>query len=284
MKKSLLCIGFGYCASAAARLVLLDGWSVYGTARNGTSFAKIRETGTSPLMFPSTRLRDVMRQTSHLLISAAPTPAGDPVLREFYDAVTSRAAEFDWVGYLSTTGVYGNHDGDWVDETTPITPTSERAEQRRSAEIEWCSIPDLPLHIFRLAGIYGPNRNPFGKLRNGTAQRIIKPRQQFSRVHVDDIAHALVASMQRPNPIAIYNVCDDEPAPPQDVIEYAARLIELPVPPDIPFSEANLSAMAKSFFADNKRVRNDKMKRELGVSLKHSNYRAGLRHILENNG
>ncbi|MCY4151558.1 MAG: SDR family oxidoreductase [Aestuariivita sp.] len=282
MKKSLLCIGFGYCASAAARLVLSDGWSVFGTARKETSFTMIRETGTLPVTFPSAHLREVIRQTSHLLLSAAPIPAGDPVLLELYDAIKSRASEFDWVGYLSTTGVYGNHDGGWVDETTPTAPTSERAEQRRCAETEWHSIPDLPVHIFRLAGIYGPDRNPFNRLRNGTAQRVIKPHQQFNRVHVDDIAAVLVASMKRPSPTAIYNVCDDEPAPPQDVIEYAARLINLPVPPDIPFSEANLSAMAKSFFADNKRVRNDKTKRELGVTLKHPNYRIGLRSILGN--
>ena len=199
-------------------------------------------------------------------------------------SITARAAQFDWVGYLSTTGVYGDQDGGWVDESAPLNPSTRRGQWRRDAEARWSAIPGLPLHIFRLAGIYGPGRGPFAKVRQGTARRIVKPGQVFSRIHVDDIAQVLAASIARPRPGAIYNVCDDDPAPPQDVIAHAAELLGVPVPPEIPIDEAEMTPMARSFYAESKRVRNDRIKDELGVRLAYPDYRTGLAALLQAEG
>ncbi|MEM1066115.1 MAG: SDR family oxidoreductase, partial [Pseudomonadota bacterium] len=193
------------------------------------------------------------------------------------------APHLEWVGYLSTTGVYGDHGGGWVDEHTALTPATKRGEMRRVAEAAWQALAvetGLPLHIFRLAGIYGPGRGPFAKVRAGTARRIVKEGQVFSRIHVEDIAQVLAASIARPKPGAIYNLCDDDPAPPQDVIAHAAELLGLPLPPAIAFEEAELSPMARSFYAESKRVRNDRIKEELGVTLHYPSYRDGLAALL----
>ena len=200
------------------------------------------------------------------------------MLAEHRDQIAS-AKHLEWVGYLSTTGVYGDHDGGWVDETSALTPATKRGRARVDAEAEWQTL-GLPLHIFRLAGIYGPGRGPFAKVRNGTARRIIKKGQVFSRCHVDDIAQVLEASIEKPNPGAIYNICDDDPAPPQDVLAYAAELLGLPLPPAVDFETAEMTPMARSFYAESKRVRNDRIKDELGVRLLHPTYRDGLQALL----
>ena len=177
--------------------------------------------------------------------------------------------------------------GGWVDEATPLTPATARGRARVAAEAAWQALAEgagLPLHIFRLAGIYGPGRGPFAKVRAGTARRIVKPGQVFSRIHVDDIARVLAASIARPFPGAIYNVCDDDPAPPQDVIAHAASLLGLPPPPDEPFDTAEMTAMARSFYAESKRVRNDRIKAELGVRLAYPTYREGLAALLATGG
>ncbi|MEM9755633.1 MAG: NAD-dependent epimerase/dehydratase family protein, partial [Pseudomonadota bacterium] len=178
---------------------------------------------------------------------------------------------------------YGDHAGAWVDETTPLTPATERGRARIAAEAEWMALHrdhGLPVHIFRLAGIYGPGRGPFAKVRRGTARRIIKPGQVFSRTHVEDIVQVLRASIARPNPGAAYNVCDDDPAPPQDVIAHAADLLGLDPPPEVAFEDADLSPMAASFYAESKRVSNARIKSELGVRLRYPDYRAGLAALL----
>jgi nucleoside-diphosphate-sugar epimerase len=198
-------------------------------------------------------------------------------------AIENAANGLVWVGYLSTTGVYGDHRGGWVDEATPLTPSTERGHARVTAEAEWMDLHQrlgLPVHIFRLAGIYGPGRGPFEKVRDGTARRIVKPGQVFSRIHAEDIAQVLIASMARPDPGAAYNLCDDDPAPPQDVIAHAATLLGLPLPPEIPFETADLSPMAASFYAESKRVDNRKIKEDLGVTLRYPDYRAGLASVL----
>jgi nucleoside-diphosphate-sugar epimerase len=220
-------------------------------------------------------LGQALGQATHVLASAAPDAAGDP----FLAAVDMAGARAEWVGYLSTTGVYGDHQGGWVDENTPLTPSSVRGEYRVLAEAQWRAT-GLPVHIFRLAGIYGPGRGPFEKVRDGTARRIIKPGQVFSRIHVDDIAQVVLASINRPNPGAAYNVCDDDPAPPEDVLSYAAHLLGLPEPPAVDYATADLSPMARSFYAESKRVRNDKIKNDLGVQLAHPDYRHGLKALL----
>ncbi|MEO0744951.1 MAG: SDR family oxidoreductase, partial [Pseudomonadota bacterium] len=217
---------------------------------------------------------------THLLISAGPDADGDPVLRAVGDQIAARARQFEWVGYLSTTGVYGDHQGAWVDERTPLAPSTRRGQWRKDAEAAWAAIPDLPLHVFRLAGIYGPGRGPFAKVRAGTARRVIKEGQVFSRIHVEDIAQVLAASIARPHPGAAYNVCDNDPAPPQDVIGHAAELLGLPLPPAEPFETAEMTPMARSFYAESKKVRNDRIKDELGVTLRYPSYREGLAALL----
>jgi nucleoside-diphosphate-sugar epimerase len=188
-------------------------------------------------------------------------------------------AQFHWASYLSTTGVYGDRHGDWVDETSPLAPTTERGHRRLTAETQWQSL-GLPMHIFRLAGIYGPGRNQLVSILDGSAKRIVKPGQIFSRIHVEDIAGVLAASIARPNPGQAYNVCDDEPCPPQEVVAFAAALLKRAAPPEIAFADADLSPMAKSFYAESKRVSNQRMKEELGYKLLYPTYREGLTALL----
>jgi nucleoside-diphosphate-sugar epimerase len=280
MDKTLLSFGHGYSAQALAALLIPQGWRVIGTTRSAHRADAIGETGVEPLVWPSGdsagALDEVPDGVSHLLISAGPSADGDPVLARLGGEIARIAPRLKWVGYLSTTAVYGDHGGGWVDEATPPSPASKRGQWRVEAENAWRAVPELPLHIFRLAGIYGPGRGPFAKVRAGTARRIIKPGQVFSRIHVADIAQVLAASINRPNPGAIYNLCDDDPAPPEDVIAYAAELLGLPVPPAIAFETAEMTPMARSFYGENKRVRNDRIKDELGVELIYPGYRKGL--------
>ncbi len=275
----LLSFGHGYSARALARQLVPQGWRVIGTTRDAGKAGVLRGEGVEPLIWPGADLTQALDAATHLLISAAPDEGGDPVLRLVRDEIAARAGQFDWVGYLSTTGVYGDHDGDWVDEGSALTPSTQRGQARVKAEADWASM-GLPLHIFRLAGIYGPGRGPFEKVRQGTARRIIKPGQVFSRIHLDDIAQVLAASIARPNPGAAYNLCDDDPAPPEDVIAYAAELLGLPMPAAEDFATAEMTPMARSFYAESKKVRNDRIKAELGVKLIYPDYRTGLAALL----
>lgn len=279
-EKTLFSFGHGFSSQALARRLLPNGWRYVGTTRNADKAEQLQNSGVEPVIWPGSDIRTLLDHTTHLLLSAAPDVNGDPVLRELRSEIAERAGQFEWVGYLSTTGVYGDHDGGWVDEATPLEPSTRRGLLRKEAEAEWSAIEGLPLHIFRLAGIYGPGRGPFAKVRNGTARRIIKKGQVFSRIHVDDIAQVLEASIARPNPGAAYNLCDDDPAPPEDVIGYAAELLGLPVPPAEDFETAEMTPMARSFYAESKRVRNDRIKSELGVDLIYPDYKAGLRALL----
>ncbi|HAR82232.1 MULTISPECIES: SDR family oxidoreductase [Sulfitobacter] len=280
MEKTLLSIGHGFSARALAARLVPQGWRIVGTTRSPDKADAIADTGVEPVVWPGGDLGALIAQFPNVLVSAGPDSAGDPVLNAVEDAVTRAAPDLRWVGYLSTTGVYGDHDGDWVDEDTPLTPSTKRGRARVAAEARWQAIPDLPLHIFRLAGIYGPGRGPFAKVRAGTARRIIKQGQVFSRIHVEDIAQALELSLQRPDPGAVYNLCDDDPAPPQDVIAHAAELLGLPVPPAIPFDQADMTPMARSFYAESKKVRNDRIKQALGWAPQFPTYRAGLAALL----
>lgn len=278
MAKTLFSFGHGYTSRALASRLLPLGWQIVGTTRSVDVDLEESHERERIICWPGEVPH--LDGVSHLLICTAPTAEGDPVLNALHDEIARRSDQFDWVGYLSTTAVYGDHAGAWVDETTPLAPTAERGRWRMSAEQHWARIPGLPVHIFRLAGIYGPGRGPFSKLKRGGLRRIIKPGQVFSRIHVDDIAQVLMASMERPNPGAVYNVCDDEPVPPQDVIGYAAELQGLPMPPAVSFEEADLTPMARSFYSENKRVRNDRIKTELGVKLLYPDYRAGLKSLM----
>ncbi|MEO8242504.1 MAG: SDR family oxidoreductase [bacterium] len=273
---TLLSIGHGYSAQALSRRLLPQGWRVIGTTRTADQAERLAAMGVEPLIWPGD-IGDAMGQATHLLTSVAPDADGDPVLRGLGAQIAG--AGLQWVGYLSTTAVYGHHDGAWVDETTPLAPTTARGAARVRAEAEWMAL-GVPLHIFRLAGIYGPGRGPFEKVRDGTARRIRKPGQVFSRIHVEDIAQVLEASLKRPDPGAIYNVCDDDPASPEDVLSMAAALLDLPAPPMVPYDDAEMTPMARSFYAENKRVRNDRIKAELAVQLRYPTYREGLAGLL----
>ncbi|CAO4142348.1 hypothetical protein LPLAFNJD_LOCUS1159 [Methylorubrum aminovorans] len=222
-------------------------------------------------------IADDLADTDVLLISAPPSQDGDTVLARYRDAIAKSRVR--WIGYLSTIGVYGDHGGAWIDETTPATPKSARSRGRLEVENAWLALgaeTGKAVQVFRLSGIYGPGRNPIVKLREGRTQRIVKPGQVFNRIHVDDIAATLAASIERPRPGAVYNVTDDEPAPPQTVTEHAAALTGLPLPPEIDFETADLSPMARSFYGENKRVRNRLIREELGVRLAYPTYREGL--------
>ncbi len=283
MIPTLLAFGHGFSARAFSRLVLDRGWRVIGTTRSPDKADALRRDGAEPVIWPGSDMKIALAQATHLLISTAPDDDGDPVLAELAGDILRHADGLEWVGYLSTTGVYGDHRGGWVDETTPLTPSTKRGRQRVTAEAQWQSLAELsalPLHIFRLAGIYGPGRGPFAKVRAGTARRIVKPGQVFSRIHIDDIAQVLAASIARPNPGAIYNVCDDEAAPPEDVLAYAARLLGVDLPPEEDYATAQMTPMARSFYAESKRVRNDRIKHDLGVTLLYPSYREGLAALL----
>ena len=276
----LLIFGFGFTSAALVRA--LPRADVVATTRSADKAQALEAKGITTRIFPGDDLSADLAWASHVLISAGPGEQGDPVLAELRDEFAS-AKHLRWLGYLSTTGVYGDHQGGWVTETTPLTPSTDRGRARVAAEQEWMTLfrdHGLPVHLFRLAGIYGPGRGPFAKVRNGTARRIIKQGQVFSRTHVDDIAQVLAASIDRPNPGAAYNVCDDDPAPPQDVIAHAAELLGLPVPPDLPIEDAQMSPMARSFYAESKRVDNSRIKSELGVNLIYPDYRSGLSALL----
>ncbi|MFP1643673.1 SDR family oxidoreductase [Pontitalea aquivivens] len=281
--KTLLSLGHGYSARALARILIPRGWRVIGTTRSAAKAEALRAEGVTPLVWPGQALAPALAQATHLLSSIAPGNS-DPVLATEAEAITVAAPHLQWAGYLSTVGVYGDRQGGWVDEDTPLVPSTARGQDRVRAEAEWQALAaraGLPLHIFRIAGIYGPGRGPFEKVRDGTARRIVKPGQVFSRIHVDDIAQVLAASIARPNPGAVYNLCDDEPAPPEDVLSHAAHLLGLPEPPAVPFDAAAMTPMARSFYAESKRVRNDRIKTELGVRLRYPDYRAGLRALLD---
>ncbi len=282
MKNTLLSIGHGYSARALARILPAEAWRIIGTVRSNNRADEIAAEGAEPLIWPDCDLTGPLQDATHLLTSVAPAEDGDPVLNALSEQIAA-APKLRWIGYLSTTAVYGDHQGGWVDETTPLAPTTKRGHLRVAAEAAWQGLAleqSLSLHIFRLAGIYGPGRGPFAKVRNGTARRIIKPGQVFSRIHVEDIAQILAASIQQPNPGAIYNVCDDLAAPPEEVIALAAELLNLPIPPAEDWDNAEMTPMARSFYAESKRVRNNRIKQELGVKLLYPDYQVGLKSLL----
>jgi nucleoside-diphosphate-sugar epimerase len=274
----LLSFGHGYSARALSDRLVPQGWRVIGTTRTQEKADVLRGEGVEPVIWGAD-LDAAIAEATHILISAGPDAQGDPVLARYGAALAPVIADKAWVGYLSTTGVYGDHQGGWVDETTPLTPSTRRGQMRVDAEAAW-QVLCPAVNIFRLAGIYGPGRGPFEKVRRGIARRIIKPGQLFSRIHVEDIAQILEASIRQPNPGAIYNMCDNDPAPPQDVIGYAAQLLGVPLPEEVAFEEAEMTPMARSFYAESKKVSNERIRIELGVELLYPDYRAGLEALL----
>lgn len=283
----LFCFGYGFSARALA--ALLPDAEIAATARSSDAVEELNGLGVGAVPFDGTSaLPDgALDGVTHVLASVPPDDEGDPVVRHCGEQLRS-AGSIRWVGYLSTTGVYGDHQGGWVDESTPLTPAGRRGERRVRAEAQWLALfadrPGISVQLFRLAGIYGPGRSQFRAVREGTARRLVKPGQVFSRIHVDDIAQALKASIDRPRDGAAYNLCDDEPAPPQDVVAFAAELLGIAPPPEVAFEDADLSPMARSFYGESKRVSNALIKEELGVRLRYPNYREGLRAVAKAEG
>jgi nucleoside-diphosphate-sugar epimerase len=282
----LFCFGLGYSAGFLARALAAERWAIAGTAREEPACAALAAQGYDMhVLGPDDRPLDdpaaALAGATHVLLSIPPDDSGDPVFA-VHGRLLAGLPELRWAGYLSTTGVYGDRAGAWVDETTPPLPAGERGRRRLAAEERWLGLwrdRGLPIHIFRLAGIYGPGRDPLDPVRQGRARRIDKPGHVFSRIHVADLVTVLRASLARPRPGAIYNVCDDEPAAQGDVVAFACALLGQPPPPAVPFAAAGLSPVARSFYDDNKRVANGLIKRELGIKLAYPSYREGLRAL-----
>lgn len=271
----LLIFGQGFTGTRLADACRADGWRVTGTGREARD-------GILPFNRDRPILLPALAGVTHLVASIPPDEEGDPVLDRLGDAL-GMLPSLGWAGYLSTTGVYGDHDGAWVDETSETKPGAERSKRRLAAEqawLEWGDQHGKPVQIFRLAGIYGPGRSPLDRVRGGKAQRIVKPGHLFGRIHVDDIVTVVRAGMAKPDAGRVFNVADDEPAAPADVLTYAAELLGVEPPPEVLFDNAALSPMARSFYADNRLVANGLVKRELGVALHYPTYREGLRGIL----
>ena len=282
----LFVFGFGYAATALAKRL---GWPVTATARNPEQAAALSAQGVTPVDPANTdAMTEAMKSVRAILVTSPPTQQGCPGLRVIAPALAGSGAVPDWIGYLSTTGVYGGRDGRWVFErTSSLNAASVEGGRRVAAERDWrqtgCSM-GLTVCSFRLPGIYGPGRGAFDRLRAGTARRIVKPGQVFSRIHRDDVATALEASIARPRAAAVYNLADDEPAPPQDVIAHAATLLGMPIPPEVPFNAADLSPAAERFWRENRRVANSLVKAELGWRPTYPTYREGLAAILAAGG
>jgi nucleoside-diphosphate-sugar epimerase len=283
----LLCFGYGYCARVLATRLLEEGWQVTGTTRSVEKGKAMKKQAVNVIKWrgngaiPASAFQGI----THILHSIRPEAEEDSVL-QYCGAALAELSSLEWVGYFSTIGVYGNHDGGWVDESTPVSPTNKRNERRVQAERDWHSwgrVHNKAIQVFRLPSIYGPGRNILRKLMDGTARRIDVPNHYFSRIHVYDIATVLQASINHPRGGEIYNVCDNVPESAAIVTEYAAKLLGITPPPLQTVADANLSPMVRSFYQNSKRVRNDKIKQELGVVLAYPDYKVGLRHLLETN-
>jgi len=286
----LVCLGLGFSARVLAGRLARKGWQVSGTARTPEGAAEITARGWRGEVFDGVNPADALRgdtagsfrDATHVVVSIPPGEGGDPVLRLHAQDI-ARFPNLKWIGYLSTVGVYGDHDGAWVDETTEPRPTSKRSKQRLEAEQAWQDFArgqNFKLQIFRLAGIYGPGRSAIDQIEAGKARRIIKKDQVFNRVHVEDIATVLEAGITGAGSHTLYNVADDEPGPPQDVVAYAATLLGVEPPPEVAFDEAELTPMARSFYSERKRASNERLKADMGVTLAYPSYREGLAAIV----
>jgi nucleoside-diphosphate-sugar epimerase len=284
----LFVFGLGYVGEAFARAMQARSWEIAASARSPEQATALRAARIAPVD-PADRqaMAAALVGVNAVLITSPPNPDGCAALAAVIPALAQAQAFPDWIGYLSTTGVYGDFEGRWVFETSPLKAQSVEGARRVGAERDWAQLGGgmgLTVTTFRLPGIYGPGRSALDRLRAGEGRRIVKPGQVFSRIHLDDIVAGLLASLDRPRAGGTYNLCDDEPAPPQDVMEYAARLLGVPVPPDLPFNALGLSPATRRFYAENKRVSNALAKAELGWTLNYPTYREGLTAILEGGG
>ncbi len=285
MQPQLLILGMGYTASYVALEAHQLGFEIHATSRQTQKKHLFQSLGYTMLDAIENALTSIMKSASHVLITAPPHAIlGDPFLNVFKALHKQRSKPFQWVGYLSSTGVYGDHQGAWVDETTPINPITTRSIPRFQAEQDWCALThthDVPLYLFRLAGIYGPERNALEDRIAGKTHSIVKEGQYFSRIHVADIAHILTTSMQQPIVPGLYNLADDEPCGSDVVDDYAAQLLHRAPLPRIHYLEAPLSPMAQSFYQHNRRINNQKIKKALGLELKYPTHREGLKQLYD---
>ena len=280
------CFGLGYTAGFLMKKLQHQGWAVGGTVRDPEKQKKLLENGCSAYLLspshPIKNLSSLLQGYTHVLFSIPPDCHGhDPFLRDYQDAFRE-IGHLAWIGYLSATSVYGDQQGKWVDENTPPNPSTDRGHKRWSAEKEWWSLhrqSQLPIHVFRLSSIYGPGRNALANVLGGKAKLIDQPGQIFNRLHIDDIIQVLWASMRQPRSGAVYNLADDFPSSPAEVIRYACQLLGtedlLPTSLDDPA----ISEMTRSFYQENKRVSNRLIKEELKVELLHPSYREGLEDL-----
>jgi len=286
--RRLFCFGLGFSAHSLIKHLRIADWQTGGTARSPEKVSALKAEGIDAVVWDGGALDEPvqtrLQAATHILISTPPGEAGDPAFAAAHQLIAAKS-DIQWLGYLSTTGVYGDTGGALVDETAPLNPSSPRSQRRVDAEAQWMSLFydfGIRVHVFRLAGIYGPGRSPFNQIRSRQAKRINKPGHAFSRIHVDDIARILAKSIANPKPGAVYNVCDDEPAPPAEVTAYACGLLGVEPPPLEEFEtvKERMSPMALSFWNDNRRVDNRKIREELGVKLAYPDYRSGLNAVL----
>jgi nucleoside-diphosphate-sugar epimerase len=281
----LFCFGLGFSALALAEICQKNGWRVSGTVRSAHKQEQLQMRGITahiydenlPLLYPDAAFSGV----THILISIPPNDSGDIVFQD-YAEIINNLPHLEWLGYCSTTGVYGDHNGAWVDENSPTNPKHLRAKRRLMAEEQWLQ-NNKTTHIFRISGIYGPKRSALDSLKNGSAKRIDKPGHVFCRIHVDDIAQALFASTQNKTAGEIFNLADDNPAEQSEVIAYAAEILHITPPALIKFENADLSEMARDFYSANRRVSSKKIKEKLGIKWLYPSYKEGLLHCLLRN-
>jgi nucleoside-diphosphate-sugar epimerase len=279
----LFCFGLGFSSSALADRLLPKGWDVSGTCREGDTTSQKKNSCLFDGTQPTLEISQAISRATHLLITIPPQPSGDVVLKNFAEEI-SQASHLQWIGYISSTGVYGDSGGEWVDETSPLRGSTDLNRQRIEVESAWLKMGKdfgLPVMIFRCVGIYGSGRNLLVSVKQGRARRIDKPGLVFSRIHAEDLAQTLEASMKIPQPGEIYNVSDDCPCPPAEAVEYACGLLDVKPPPIVPYEKADLSPTARGFYNTNKRISNKKIKEELGVKLRYPDYRSGLDALLK---
>ncbi len=285
IKNSLFCFGRGFAAQALAKRMRPHGWNISGTCRAMDKEDSLKDLSVLPFdgTHATEEIRNALSKATHLLVSIPPQPSGDVVLQKFSSQI-AECKNLQWIGYISSTGVYGDTQGKWVDESSPLQPVTELNERRVEAENGWLDMVKengCPVMVFRCVAIYGPGRNLLISVKQGRARRIEKPGLVFSRIHVEDLAQTLEASIKNPRPGEIYNVSDDEPSPPSEAVEYACKLLNIAPPPLIPFESADLSEIARGFYLTCKRVDNKKIKEELGVKLKYPNNKSGLDAIFK---
>ncbi|MEP3888931.1 MAG: SDR family oxidoreductase [Hellea sp.] len=282
-QKTALLLGAGYCAKAMIAPLLARGYEVLATTRSPEKAAALKNLGVTPLIYKgdlNAAMQEILSKADIILSSIPPNDNGDPFLGDLPAPFSRLAAKALWIGYLSATSVYGDRQGQWTFEDELLRPLTRRGKNRAEAEIEWLET-QLPVHVFRLAGIYGPGRNGFDRLRGGKARAVIKDCHVVNRIHVQDIVSALLASIDRPDPLKIYNLADGRPAPPQDVLNFAADLIAAPRPPQLDHDTADISDMARSFYKETKRVDSSRARRDLGWAPRYENYRQGLMATLK---